>query len=535
MKVKLKFYAFWLLPILTAFFFEWAVADFGSYRTWNLLENIFFTAGMLLSLTFFRQERIKKIVANCYFLVLVGSLFFESVFFYLFGANLSASAVFILLQTNADEAMEFLQFYTDTNIILFFLSLVLATIFYFRMPKKSLFTHRSKKVKWQMLFVFLSLLTMMKFTGLIDPNLPYLVGRSAVQYVREQHKIEAMNLSAPTGHFSAVKNAKEQEEALYVLVIGESTVRNHLGIYGYSRATTPRLNDIKNELLIYQKAISKHAYTIGALKAALVWQDSAAKSASSLVQLMNQAGFKTFWISNQRPLGPYESQVTSIAKAAEVVRFSNMEIDGKHTPFDAVLLPYLDQALADTAAQKFIVLHVLGTHVKYQHRYPPQWTYFTKKPPLGKFENPKAISTINAYDNAVRYMDNFLREVIEKVREKKQSSYVLFFSDHGEEVYDVRPFAGHVEANPTQNMFEIPYVLWRSKEFIKTQDIFTQHLNTAFVTENLIFSISDLSQIYFEGIDYSKSIFSTTYSTGRRIVGKGIDFDKRFLQRKAVR
>ena len=42
---------------------------------------------------------------------------------------------------------------------------------------------------------------------------------------------------------------------------------------------------------------------------------------------------------------------------------------------------------------------------------------------------------------------------------------MLFLSDHGEEVYKDRNMAGHNEAIPTKDMFDIPFMLWRSDKY----------------------------------------------------------------------
>lgn len=525
--LKFKFLLYWGFPVLLALCFEVLFADFRPFRWWNVLENSIFAFGMLLSLSFFNSVKIKSFLANFYYLFFLFSLFFESVFYALFSTDISPSAVFILIETNADEAVEFLQFYLNFSTLLFLFSFIGLGIFYVKQSKKALFNRHSRLFKVYLSLVFLGLLSTLKFTGLIDTNWPYLVGRSVLIYAEEQQKMAASEIDAPLGYFRLVKHHTKSDKSLYVLVIGESTTRNHLGLYGYSRKTTPKLAEIKAELLLYQNVISAHAFTIGALKGALTWHGFTKTKESSVVQLMNQAGFKTYWFSNQRPLGPYESLVTRLSQASDVVRFTNSGVAGGMTPYDTDLWPYLDRALADSADKKFIVLHLLGTHMEYQNRYPERFDYFSGQP-QSQFSTDLAMSRINAYDNAVRYMDFFLRKVIEKVRKQNQSSYVLYFSDHGEEVYQDRYFAGHVEANPTQNMFEIPFFLWQSKKFKAAHKIDTVNLGKSYVTDDFLFSLADLSQIDFKGMDASKSIFSESFLPKERIVGRGLNFDVYF-------
>ena len=531
MKQRTQFIIWWLLPILIALAFEVIFADFRAYRWNNVIENFLFATAMLLTVPLFNSKKIRVFLVNFYFLVFVFCLFFESSFFYLFNAIFNASSIFILIETNMAEIREFLGFYLDFNILFFFLLLAIVGVFYFRMPKNKLFPKTSLRTKLFSGAFFVFILLFLRLTELLVPNLPYLVAKASWDYVLEQRHMAAININGPTGNFEHVSQNSSADKSLYVLIIGESTTRNHMGIYGYYRPTTPKLDEIKNELLLFQNVISSHTHTIMSLRDALTLNGLKKEKESSVVQLMNSAGFKTFWFSNQRPIGTYDSFTTKIAQASEVLKFTNSSITGRVTNFDEVLSPYLEKALADPANKKFIVLHLLGTHVDYEYRYPKNFDIF-EDPPRSRFHDELASATINNYDNAVRYNDYVVREIIEKTREQNVSSYVLYFSDHGEEVYQNRYFSGHTEANATINMFEIPFLLWRSEKFKKTHPVYTGNLEKPYVLDDFIFSLADLSQIDFSEMKEEKSIFSEKFQPKKRIVGEGIDFDVYFKEKE---
>ncbi len=526
MKIGAHYYIWWILAVAIALGFEISFANFEFYRWKNVVENLLFATGMLLTVPLFNSQKIKRILVDFYFVFFVLCLFLESVFFYLFHTNFSASAIFILIETNATETREFLGFYVDVPIICFFIALLLLCFLYFKRAK-ILFRKCSVRIKAMSISLLVSLLIFMKFSGMIDPNLPYLVGISIWDYSQEKSKMEAYNIDEPIGNFEEMNFEGKSKKNLYVLVIGESTTRRNLGLYGYYRNTTPKLKEIEDELLAYQNVISPHAFTIGALQEALTLNNFEKADESSLVQLMNQAGFKTFWFSNQRPIGPYESLVTKISKASDVVQFTNSAIAGSVTPYDEVLLSYFKKALADPADNKFIILHILGTHMQYKNRYPENFDFF-KDRPQSNFDDELAYSRINSYDNAIRYMDSILREVIEMSREEHVPSYVLYFSDHGEEVYHNRYFAGHLDNNPTKDMFEVPFFLWRSEEFKKQDSIFEGNLKTPYSLNDFIYSFADLSHIHFAKMKSEKSIFSSRFQPKKRIVGSELDFDVYF-------
>lgn len=534
MKARTRFFFWWILAVVIALGFEVLFTDFRSYRWQNVLENILFAIGMLLTLVFFDSEKIKQFLVNFYFVVFIFCLFFESAFFYLFNAIFNASSVFILLETNPAEIQEFLGFYLDMPVLCYLLVLMIVLILYLRTPKPKLFEKVTRRTKIFSAILFFSLLAFLKLTALIVPNLPYLVLNASLEYVQAKQHMAQININGPTGDFEHVSDDISTKKSLYVLIIGESTTRGHMGIYGYYRPTTPKLNEIKDELLVYQNVISSHSHTILSLRDALTLHGFQKKEESSIVQLMNRAGFKTFWLSNQRPLGTYDSFTTKLAQASDVLKFSNSAVTARVTNFDGVLLENFTEALADPVDKKFIVLHLLGTHLGYKYRYPESFTFFTEKP-AGKFTDEQASATINHYDDAVRYNDYVVRKIIEKTRTQDVPSYVLYFSDHGEEVYETRHFAGHTEANATRNMYEIPFILWRSEKFKENYSIYESNLKKPYILDDFIFSLADLSQLDFSEMQERKSIFSKEFQPKKRIVGEGIDFDAFFLEKKGER
>ena len=67
------------------------------------------------------------------------------------------------------------------------------------------------------------------------------------------------------GDFKDVSHKQSNEKETYVIIIGESTTRTHLGLYGYYRNTTPLLKEKSDELLIYDNVQAPHTLTISSL------------------------------------------------------------------------------------------------------------------------------------------------------------------------------------------------------------------------------------------------------------------------------
>jgi len=244
---------------------------------------------------------------------------------------------------------------------------------------------------------------------------------------------------------------------------------------------------------------------------------------------MNQAGFKTFWLSNQMPIGIYETLLTKLSKASDKYVYTNTTRWSFVTPFDEVLLPHLDEALKDPATHKFIVIHLLATHSNYGLRYPKEFDVF-KTEPSTAFPSEESFKVINEYHNSIFYVDFILDQIIEKTKSKDEKSYVLYFSDHGEEVYVDKNFKGHNDSDiPTKSMYEIPFFVWTSDEFDSSYT-FDYDPERLYVLDDLMHSLSDFSQINFLKFERSKSIFSKDFQPKPRIIGNKIDYDKFFKE-----
>ena len=70
---------------------------------------------------------------------------------------------------------------------------------------------------------------------------------------------------------------------------------------------------------------------------------------------------------------------------------------------------------------------------------------------------------IATYDNATLYNDAVMGHIFDLYRNK--NAVVVYFSDHGEEIYDYRDQRGrHVSYAPSADMLrhqnEVPFVIW---------------------------------------------------------------------------
>ncbi|MCC7331030.1 MAG: sulfatase-like hydrolase/transferase [Flavobacteriales bacterium] len=497
------------------------------------------------------------------YLVSVVITYVEWSYVSLYHERVNTSTIFIVLETNSIESKEFLSQYLNFNIVFVGIILTVYSILVYKitciallrfqnakqmydeilLDLKNLFHFIVQKTKWIYTIISINqtrkiavisglLLVFISFYFLSNhhkQHLAFRIAESIGKFNDEKEKFNHFRFGKIQKHtFSAKSNSNINEPETFVLVIGESTARGHLELYNYYRKTTPNLQKMKNDLVVFQDVISPHTHTIPCLEKMLTlgnYENPDKKFEGSIIDILKESGFKTYWISNQIPVGIYETMTTTFAKSCDEVYFTNLGDEKDQLSYDEKVFPFLDKSLKENQTKKFIIIHLLGTHVQYQNRYPKEYDVF-KDTPNSKYHSNEIYKTINYYDNAVLYNDYIVSTIIEKVKSATQNrkASLIYLSDHGEDVYETVDMAGHSEAISSNPMYIIPFVFWSNNT--NQTDAYESYTSRKYMTDDLIFSIADLLNISFIGYDPERSIFNSNFKERNRIVNEGKDFDK---------
>lgn len=268
--------------------------------------------------------------------------------------------------------------------------------------------------------------------------------------------------------YRAASTRPDSLPEVYVLVVGETSRADNWQLFGYGRPTNPRLSR-RDSLVAFPHALSESNTTHKSVPLALsctraeTFGDSIT-AVKSIVSAFRQAGYHTEWLSNQ---APNHSYIDYFAEEAD--RHLYLSADGgRHC--DHELLGHLRRALADSSARKtFVVLHTYGSHFNYNDRYPAGASLFTPDSHMqASRENRDQL--LNAYDNSIAYTDALLDSVISLAGARRCPAAVLYFSDHGEDIFDdSRERFLHASPTPTYWQLHIPVVLWISPELDRTE------------------------------------------------------------------
>ena len=130
------------------------------------------------------------------------------------------------------------------------------------------------------------------------------------------------------------------------------------------------------------------------------------------------------------------------------------------------------EASKKSGEKQMIFVHLMGTHFIYEKRYPKSERRFTDTDDIqvpSVARDDKARSIINHYDNAVAYQDKVLGSIMNSLNTAARDSLFVYFSDHGEEVYNSDNFAGHSEDRVTPAMREVPFIIGYSQAYAEQE------------------------------------------------------------------
>ncbi|PBJ19204.1 Phosphoethanolamine transferase EptC [Pseudomonas sp. ACN8] len=472
-------------------------------------------------------------------------------YFFIYQQEFSQSVIFIMFESNVAEAGEYMTQYFAWWMVPAFLAhsafswflwtrlrpvylsrgkaLVAATALLFAVVAYPLIKQTQRTGSFAAGFE--------KFETRIEPAVPWQMAVAYHRYLDTLAGMQDMLESAskiPPLH--NLKDVMANTPATLVLVIGESTNRQRMSLYGYPRPTTPELDKLKDQLNVFDNVITPRPYTIEALQQVLTFADEENPdlylSTPSLVSMMKQAGYKTFWITNQQTMTKRNTMLTTFSEQADEQVYLNNNRNQNAAQYDGDVIEPFNKALADGAPRKLIVVHLLGTHMSYQYRYPSTFDKFQDREGVPAGIRDDQLPTYNSYDNAVLYNDFVVSSLIKDYARTNPNGFLLYLSDHGEDVFDSvgHSTLGRNENKPTAPMYTIPFMAWASPKWRATHDWnLAGDLSRPYSSSHLIHTWADLAGLSFDELDRSKSLVSDSFKPRPLMIGNPYEREQRAL------
>lgn len=293
---------------------------------------------------------------------------------------------------------------------------------------------------------------------------------------------------------------------VYIFVIGEASRACNWQLYGYERPTNPRLSE-RDDIVVFRNVITQsnttHKSVPMILSSIATDQHDELYCRKGLPQLFREAGFKTFFISNQAPQG---AMIDNLAKDAATVEYLKDSYDG------ALVERARDVMRDNPDDDLFIILHCYGSHFSYNERYPREFAHFTPDSDMS-ISGCHKDHLHNAYDNSVLYTDYMLASLIDAAQADGQCAAVLYCSDHGEDLLDDgrRRFL-HASPTVTYYQLHVAAVAWFSAAYCRefADKVEAAHANVwaPATTHCLFHTLADMASIDGRYIDRSVALSS---------------------------
>lgn len=292
---------------------------------------------------------------------------------------------------------------------------------------------------------------------------------------------KAAALPSPADAPSAISTLKGDEGVVCILHIGESVRADRLSLNGYARDTTPWLRQHAGELINFTDCTAISTLTTNSILTILTDAAGNMERAISpqldarcgnVMDLFAAHGFGCHAFFTSRSMDKNATwgstferlQQLITAKAQGTYEYGNAE-ENNYLP--KLQLPVVARVLQETHGNRFLLINNVGSHSPF-FAYDQEHPAFTPTSPdalhNAPHTNPQAAEMVsNAYDNTIRYTDEYIRDLLEPLRGKPY--LYIYVSDHGEPVGDNNEWTrGNPNFHRTQ-WCRVPLIVIASPEF----------------------------------------------------------------------
>lgn len=396
-------------------------------------------------------------------------------YFLIYGSTFATADFLPFVQTHLSEAIGFLKSFISVKTLC--LGVILLLVLF--VPTITLLVRNIKNggmssAKWPKWIIALSVLLFA--AGIINvrhwiprsfPVLDYQLSQAYIHSIRDAKKLHTINAAKLVLANGINNTLASRVPGTVLLVIGESETSDLM------TAFTPSLPVDTTPWLTSEKEIGQVV---------------------TLLDVAKKAGYDTWWISNHRQLGAGNPSVDLVSSGADHTLWTT-HAEGA----DIDLISLLKKVPRN--GNHFIVLHLMGSHAKYDSRIPDDWPYLSL---------PGADETENDYATTVDYTDYVLKNIFNYSKENLHMTAMAYLSDHGEDMT-----YGHGGGHITWQMLHIPFFIYLSpayeQEYPDTARILRSNEKKIFTNDLLFDTMSGLLKAPNSDYDARFDISSSSY------------------------
>ncbi len=547
-----------------------------SLFNWGGASNLkYYSVAFLLSVIVSYIARKHKILKSLFYLIIIAIFAVNMFLWKVFGTSISPLIFQLIAETNGRESTEFINaFAFSKGAFITYISVIALTAFIVFIEKK---WKKIKEKGWLQkrcttailgcLSAFLVLTgiyntkiyyalhqcqTYADFEKWVTENLPFPMD-SFTSIVYCTHALNAtkneiktaVNLAKDTYRQSVTDEVNDSINIIYIL--GESFIKSHASLYGYKLKTTPFMDaeQKKGNLVAFSDVVApfnsttlveKNTFCCNSLSDGEEWCKT-----PYFPILFKKAGYKVTMWDIQRDYVKnafFTFSVNSFIYNKEIQKYAYSYTSDKSFLYDGELVDDFFKSKASRLEKKnLLIFHLLGQHVGASERY-PHTKYFSRFSYKDINRNESYMTQdkkqdVADYDNATFYNDYVIKKIAEKYADK--TTVMIYFSDHGEEIYDYRDSKGRnagssgVTPNLVKYQYEVPFVIWFStpfmKKYLNVVKSIRESKDKPFMTDNvcqILFHIVGMKTKWYKA---DRDLISTHYVARKRMIA-GKDYDK---------
>ncbi|MEG1623211.1 MAG: lipid A phosphoethanolamine transferase [Alistipes sp.] len=449
---------------------------------------------------------------------------FQIVLLYIFGNAIIATDMFInLFTTNPEEAGELLGNIYPAVLIVFVIYLPILWFAAVDIYHKRIIPTRLRKLVagvGGVVFATGLLLLIPAYWFNEDKNVlkteifPLNVFYNLKLSLSEYQKVRHFEETSQDFSFEAKHCSLSDKREIYVLVIGEASRACDWQLYGYERATNPELSRMEG-LVTFRNMLTQsnttHKSVPMILSSTPTEQHEELYRRKGLPALFKEAGFKTWFISNQSAQG---AMIDKLAADSD----SLLYISGSR--YDCQMLDSMKRIIAtDHTNNLLFILHCYGSHFSYHQRYPRDFARFQPDDDVPITDKNRTF-ILNSYDNSIVYTDHFLAQTIGYLRSLNACSALLYTSDHGEDILDdARDRFLHASPTTTFYQLYIASVAWFSPDYTQQfpEKVICAQTNSfaPATTRSIFHTLADIASIESPYLDTDISLVNRAFDYRR--------------------
>lgn len=465
-----------------------------------------------------------------------------------FNRRISAGDIELIKLTTPKESSGFITTYlTDPRVITIFF-IILFTIFVFwglalllNKYNKLYIVLKHSAIGILVATCLLFLLEVSGFTTDTNKKFPGFVDSYSNiirEYGKYLHLLEEVEQCGLSQLIIKVDGCKFKSDNI-IIIIGESFNRHHSSLYGYPLNTNPELGR-REDLYVFEDVIAAYNVTMAEfhsfMSMASVDEKRGWYEAPLVLAIMKKAGYKVHFYSNQFPKENYTTSLFGGQFLNHQI-VDSLSFDFRNTKNYRYDKEFVDYFFSEYKVNKdrynLIFLHLQGQHLRPQDQYPTEYEYFHEKDIRRSDLNEKQRQQVAYYDNATRYNDNVVNNIIEQF--SKENAIVIYFADHGEEANDFRAHIGRAfdfenGKNVITNQFDIPFIVYLTPKYKESHPNIVSALDKAkpypFMIDDLPHVILGLAGVQCKWYDSRRDLLNSNFNTKRkRMIGENRDID----------